>query len=1206
MKKITPEYIASLVNFHNLKDGKDWTFNPDGKDMRNLQVLGSARIFNLLKEKKIALLADEVGMGKTIQSLAVCAALWQQKPHARILVLTPREEIARNWQKEYESFISNHYRHQDDIVKSSLGHKPVRKLLHCSNLYHLTEQIKKGWGSFYVGKISSLSSLLSKKEIEERLESIGVNDRRSISGLHKDDHVGLSKAIAQLLRKEILKQGEDKSQPYFDLIIIDEAHYLRNVDGSSQRVNAARSFFGDPEDESSTPLAARALLLTATPNHSSARDIRNITSYFTTRYAEEENYKRILDDICIRRLRRLSKDGFSKYEYRHEKELESSFEKDPLGEMFFGLYQHNLARAIHQSGNKSKGGSKWQMMRYLEGVEFIPTEAPPKEQQDQAEEKALKSQDFSKGQDAEILFSLSKKYIDIFSSNPAHPKYEVTTNDLIQSENDQKAVVFVRRINSVTEISKRVISAYDKRFWQKLQYGELADLRYENLSREAFVKLSREHAKEIEEEQEEQEEEVLGSAAPEKEIPECKVLNLFRIMKNKPTESTPAASFRIRFTRSRPSIFNLFFSPGVDYGETGYTKLPLLSFQVGKKDLDNYYFSALRERLKQVDPTQRGDIFSLLSGKPGHSKNNDTGPDTIRTVWNIFWETLRNDPHVPEDKKVAIHSTYKEFDAYEKEALANFVEKGALLASEAVVDLYAAFKNIRNADFKKHQINLYISFIDEVRKIFSTMLLYPQMQECILHFRNIYTKVFNINSKKDLITEKWDNFNNSQPIYPYNADNKSVNVRNNFNTPFYPNFLVATSVLQEGVNLQFFCDRILHYGMAWTPGDNEQRIGRVDRMFSKIERRLEEQKHSTLDIRYPYLKNSIDEEHLSRFVKRKYREDTLIDEGNAFEEGNDFNIEDNDLGGWQQMLRVPDRSKERVDPYPAYKEQFTGITAPEIAIKTNDPFSFLDPVANAIKALDDLKVEVYKVPDGSGIRLMVDPTLQNGRKQPVMIEIVLDDIGTGMRGKAVYSLQMKTPLAGLHQYKLIKGKIQEFTQHRNVYVPSLRICMDAAQTGGTSWAIYMANSFPLFIERDHKNPLSKIEVQQGFLDLVNCADELEQSLFGATDLTIKDLNFQASTSDTSLSHSIVLRAGYDTGLPVGWKQDGHQIYLQQPSQRQNEDNTLIEKEILIKNHQLLYGRYVFYNNHLYHQVGRVSQDAQEEELEVLRAHLEKG
>lgn len=63
--------------------------------MRNLQAKGSARVFNLLEEHKLALLADEVGMGKTIQSLSVCAALWNQKPTAKILVLAPRDEIAK-------------------------------------------------------------------------------------------------------------------------------------------------------------------------------------------------------------------------------------------------------------------------------------------------------------------------------------------------------------------------------------------------------------------------------------------------------------------------------------------------------------------------------------------------------------------------------------------------------------------------------------------------------------------------------------------------------------------------------------------------------------------------------------------------------------------------------------------------------------------------------------------------------------------------------------------------------------------------------------------------------------------------------------------------------------------------------------------------------------------------------------------------------
>ena len=125
--QITPEHISQLINFYSNTIEPKWTYDPKGTDMRNLQVKGSARVYNLLEEQKLALLADEVGMGKTIQSLAVCAALWNEKPDAKILILAPRDEIAKNWEKEYQTFIRHHYRHNDNIVKSISGHEPVKK-----------------------------------------------------------------------------------------------------------------------------------------------------------------------------------------------------------------------------------------------------------------------------------------------------------------------------------------------------------------------------------------------------------------------------------------------------------------------------------------------------------------------------------------------------------------------------------------------------------------------------------------------------------------------------------------------------------------------------------------------------------------------------------------------------------------------------------------------------------------------------------------------------------------------------------------------------------------------------------------------------------------------------------------------------------------------------------------------------------------------
>ena len=57
-----------------------------------------------------------------------------------------------------------------------------------------------------------------------------------------------------------------------------------------------------------------------------------------------------------------------------------------------------------------------------------------------------------------------------------------------------------------------------------------------------------------------------------------------------------------------------------------------------------------------------------------------------------------------------------------------------------------------------------------------------------------------------------------------------------FNTPFYPEILIASSVLGEGVDLHQNCRHIIHHDLDWNPSALEQRTGRVDRLGSKAER----------------------------------------------------------------------------------------------------------------------------------------------------------------------------------------------------------------------------------------------------------------------------------------------------------------------------------------------------------------------------------
>jgi len=57
-----------------------------------------------------------------------------------------------------------------------------------------------------------------------------------------------------------------------------------------------------------------------------------------------------------------------------------------------------------------------------------------------------------------------------------------------------------------------------------------------------------------------------------------------------------------------------------------------------------------------------------------------------------------------------------------------------------------------------------------------------------------------------------------------------------FNTPFYPDVLIASSVIAEGVDLHLNCRHVIHHDLCWNPSTLEQRTGRVDRIGAKVER----------------------------------------------------------------------------------------------------------------------------------------------------------------------------------------------------------------------------------------------------------------------------------------------------------------------------------------------------------------------------------
>jgi hypothetical protein len=86
-----------------------------------------------------------------------------------------------------------------------------------------------------------------------------------------------------------------------------------------------------------------------------------------------------------------------------------------------------------------------------------------------------------------------------------------------------------------------------------------------------------------------------------------------------------------------------------------------------------------------------------------------------------------------------------------------------------------------------------------------------------------------------------------------------------FNAPFFPEVLVASAVMAEGVDLHQDCRHVIHHDLDWNPSTLEQRTGRVDRIGSKAAA-----VRQPVVIYEPYLAGTHDEK-MYRVVKDRER-----------------------------------------------------------------------------------------------------------------------------------------------------------------------------------------------------------------------------------------------------------------------------------------------------------------------------------------------
>jgi SNF2 family DNA or RNA helicase len=86
-----------------------------------------------------------------------------------------------------------------------------------------------------------------------------------------------------------------------------------------------------------------------------------------------------------------------------------------------------------------------------------------------------------------------------------------------------------------------------------------------------------------------------------------------------------------------------------------------------------------------------------------------------------------------------------------------------------------------------------------------------------------------------------------------------------FNSPLFPELLVSSGVLGEGVDLHRFCRHLIHHDLCWNPSSLEQRTGRLDRIHCKAE-----VARRPIIVYLPFIAGSADEK-MFRVVKDRER-----------------------------------------------------------------------------------------------------------------------------------------------------------------------------------------------------------------------------------------------------------------------------------------------------------------------------------------------
>ena len=920
---MTPEDVGALIDF--TVPGKET------ESMARMQREGVAALYNILCKGPIAYLADEVGMGKTYQALALAALTWNEKPGARILFISPRQNLQEKWVDDYQRFFASNYRRAqkmgDDRVTSVLFGEPVHRPMRFDNLRSWTPTIGMPEQIAPFLRHTSFTRPVFVRSAEltgdmdqlwrywrERFMGWGLFDSTRPRDLSPDSASRkLNLAFAHSLNRKIAAEAFG-DEAYFDLVIVDEAQCLRNPDNQTNSVL----------HEALKGQVAKWLFMSATPAHGGPADIPTIVNRYPdcgeilepTLAEDLPELQKALGDFMVRRQRRyLAKgrqDMVGKEEYRdHDKDRWAVEDKHmgALSTLAIGLVQKGLVDVLAGRNNRYRLGflsSFESLQSSIRPVEAAaageetdsdgmgpgdfhrdPTEAPPKPEERDAP-------------DAGFINELGADFSKRFKMTLPHAKVDSVVDriaPLAFGSGDEvgghKFLVFTRRVSTVRALRDRLVARHReavearmRRCWnvQKLDWsGSGAPSEDENPEDDA--------------------------EDPESPYAEPEDSDPFLL-------ATSRGGWLHRYRRTfRASGRNaLFFEDGWlerlcrAGGEDPVAAANKMPDEIWAESWTHAsrgggQHRAARLRYLAVQGIERNpEVFGLspedaepwraayktclhnhlAKAQPDPDPHYDHALFNWPTLWTK-WDAAFADrtAALPADSPRCIRHACGR-DELCRRQVARTILGQTFRLTDTLLDLY--FADAVGGRSSQRLAERFLAFLasddpgaSQVRN---------DCEHWLSHLRLIVDGCLDAAGRpwRELVHERgesWQQLYETMPavgVTGGSGGNRTA-IRQ-FRTPSLPRVIVCTDTLKEGVDLHLFCDNILHYGVAWTSGDMEQRVGRVDRYFSQIERRLAgvgSPPDVRLHVGYPHVVASLERGQVERVIGRQREAELLMD-----------------------------------------------------------------------------------------------------------------------------------------------------------------------------------------------------------------------------------------------------------------------------------------------------------------------------------------